>query len=122
MTEIEQLKNKLLTLKEKYKNKCKALKKANEKIERLVLRADEHARWHKIRKLEVMMLRDLTSHLDKFMYKVVFQWDNEIYTEYNLESFGSRWIKESLLIHLRETKDLLIYGYQIEIISVEKLW
>lgn len=122
MSEVQQLKDELASLKEMFKKKCEKLKKANEKISYLsILRKDIDA-WSHRRNLEHQIFIDFTGHLDKFFYKVFYEYKNKPYIENDVQSFGTKWIKRSLLIHLAIDRDLIIFDHEIKIIKAEKLW
>jgi hypothetical protein len=122
MDDMQKLKNELASLKEQFKKKCEKLKKANEKIRYLAPKHQRRNVWQEARHLELSILKDLTDHLDKFIYKVTYKYEETTYSEPKVESFGTKWLKRSLLMHLAHKHDLVLYDYEVKIISAEKLW
>ena len=122
MDEVEKLKEEIALLKEQFKKKCDKLKKANERIKYLIPKYKRREAWEESKHLMGVILRDLTSHLDQFVYKVTYEYDNKTYTEQQIQSFGTKWLKESLLMHLCDKHNLVLYHYEVTIISAQKLW
>ena len=122
MNEVQQLKEELAALKEQFKKKCEKLKKANEKIRYLMPKYKRRDAWAESNHIERCILKDLTSHLDKFIYKVVYEYEEKTYTVQKVETFGTKWLKRSLLMHLCDKHDLVLYDYEVKIIKAEKLW
>lgn len=122
MNEMQQLKDELEALKEQFKKKCEKLKKANEKIRYLTPKYKSRDAWTESRQLELSIFKDLTGHLDKFIYRVVYEYDDKTYTEQKIEAFGTKWLKKSLLMHLCVKHDLVLHQYEVKIIKAEKLW
>ena len=120
--ELIKLKNEIKDLKEKSKRKCDALKKSNEKIKLVAERFARSNRWSHMNGTEIGILRQITSNIDKYIYEVSYQYDNKIYKESQVSSYGTKWLKECLSYHLADLHQLIIYPYQIEIINAKKLW
>lgn len=70
---------------------------------------------------KIKLLEKITSNIDKYMYEVTFKYENKIYTEINVESFGTRWLPESIVLSVAK-KNITIYSWRIEIISAKKLY
>lgn len=109
-------------LKDKYKKKCESLVKANKKIKSLTSKSDQ--RWTNMhcKNIEHSVLIKLTSHLNIEFYDIEYRYENKIYHERKIESFGVRWMKESLAIHMARKNNIIIYSFDVEIISCKKLY
>lgn len=120
--ELTEVKNELETLKRKYKNKSDVVKRANKKIAFL----EDRCKWHRAKReecvTELVLLRQLTAHIETFVYEIRYKYYETTYREPRVSLYGTRWIKEGLIIHLAEERQLCVSAYEIEILEAKKLW
>jgi len=120
--ELIKLKEELKEIKERYKKKCERIRKSNYEIKKLIKREEErrsstHSAW-----IQLNILTEMTSNLERHVYEVNFKYKSKTYIEPQVESFGSRWIKQELIYLLANKKGIVAYPWEVDILSVKKLW
>lgn len=120
--EISSLNQEIKLLKEKLNNKNNKLKIAKSKINKLTSGSHRQAICDFLMYEEHYLLLQMTKHLDEFIYEVEFKFKERKYIEPQVPSFGTRWLKTSLIIYLANKKDIMASSFDIEIIHAKKLW